>query len=83
MTEKPKRKKKLEGIVVSDKMDKTIVVSVTKRQFHTRYKKMTVKKKRFKVHDEKNIAKIGNRVKIVESRPYSKEKCFRLLEVIH
>ncbi|UCD15244.1 MAG: 30S ribosomal protein S17 [Candidatus Omnitrophota bacterium] len=82
MEHKRPRKKILEGIVVSDKMDKTIVVAVTKKLFHSLYKKIIVKRKRYKVHDEENKAKTLDRVKIIESRPYSKEKKFRLLEII-
>ena len=79
---KTKRGKILEGQVLSDKMDKTIVVSVAKRLPHQLYKKFIATKKKYKVHDEKNTAKVGDWVKIVESRPYSKEKQFRLLEIM-
>lgn len=76
------RKKILEGIVLSDKMDKTIVVTVTNRLFHPVYKKIIVKRKKYKAHDAENKAKEGNRVRIIECRPYSKEKRFQLLEII-
>lgn len=79
---KTKRGKILEGQVLSDKMDKTIVVLVAKRLPHHLYKKFITTKKKYKVHDEKNTAKVGDWVKIVESRPYSKEKQFRLLEIM-
>ncbi|MBU1122894.1 MAG: 30S ribosomal protein S17 [Candidatus Omnitrophica bacterium] len=75
-------KRILEGIVVSDKMNKTIAVTVTKKLFHALYKKLIVKRKKYKAHDEDNKAKIGDKVKIIESRPYSKDKRFRLLEII-
>lgn len=74
--------KVLEGIVVSDKMEKTIVVEVKRHAMHPVYKRSVIKKKKYKVHDSENKAKEGNRVRIVESRPYSKEKYFRLLEVL-
>lgn len=79
---KGKRKKILEGVVVSDKMDKTIVVTVTRRTPHFIYQKGIVKRKRYKVHDKDKCAKLGDRVRIIESRPYSKEKSFELLEVV-
>lgn len=74
--------KVLEGIVTSDKMDKTIVVLVKYKISHQLYKRSSVGKKKYKVHDEKNTAKKGDRVKMIESRPLSKEKTFRLLEVL-
>jgi len=83
MDEKSKSKKRiLEGVVTSAKMDKTIVVEVKRKFLHPIYKKTVVKRKKFKVHDDKNSAKEGDRVKITNSRPYSKEKAFRLIEVI-
>lgn len=79
---KKAKKKVLEGIVTSDKMDKTIVVSVTKRYFHPLYKKVILRRKKYKAHDEENKAKAGNNVQITECRPYSKEKRFRLAEIL-
>jgi len=76
-----KRKERM-GVVVSDKMQKTIVVRVTYMVKHPRYKRMIKKYKKFKVHDEKNIAHVGDLVRIQETRPLSKEKYFRLVEVI-
>ncbi|OQX88394.1 MAG: 30S ribosomal protein S17 [Candidatus Omnitrophica bacterium 4484_70.2] len=76
------RKKILEGIVVSDKMQKTVVVKVEKKFPHSLYKKPVKKIKKFKVHDPNQIAKAGDKVRIIESRPYSKEKRFLLLEVL-
>lgn len=75
-------KKTYTGIVTSDKMDKTIVVSITKRTLHKLYKKYIVKSKKIKAHDEKNEARVGDTVKVIESRPISKEKCWRLLEIV-
>ena len=77
-----KIKGSLEGVVVSDKMKKTIVVTVINKFLHPVYTRLVVKRKKYKVHDENNTAKIGNRVKIVACKPYSKEKRFRLLEVL-
>ena len=71
-------KKEFVGIVRSDKMDKTIVVSVETTTLHPLYKKYVVRSKKVKAHDEKNEAKIGDRVRVVECRPISKEKCWRL-----
>ena len=70
------------GEVVSDKMNKTIVVRVDRTTTHPVYKRVISKSKKFKVHDEKNVAKIGDKVRIEETRPLSKEKRWRLLEVI-
>ena len=76
------RRKVLEGVVVSDKMNKTLVVMVSKRLPHSVYNKLVIKRKKYKVHDQEGKAKAGDKVKIIESRPYSKEKYFRLLEVL-
>jgi len=80
--EKPVRaksgKKEFTGVVQSDKMNKTIVVSVETTTLHRTYKKYVVRIKKVKAHDEKNEAKIGDRVRVVECRPISKEKCWRL-----
>ena len=71
-------KKEFVGVVKSDKMDKTIVVSVETTVLHQVYKKYVVRIKKIKAHDEKNEAKTGDRVRVVECRPISKEKCWRL-----
>ena len=76
------RKRILEGVVVSDKMQKTRVVLVERMFPHPIYKKRVKVRKRYKVHDEKEIAKVGDRVRFIETRPISKEKCWRLLEVL-
>lgn len=71
-----------QGLVVSDKMDKTIVVAIERRVPHPVYGKMVTKTKRLKAHDESNSAKVGDTVRIVETRPLSKDKRFRLLEIV-
>ncbi|MCQ6563656.1 30S ribosomal protein S17 [Paenibacillus mendelii] len=70
------------GKVVSDKMDKTIVVSVETYKKHNLYHKRIKYTKKFKAHDENNEAKIGDTVKIMETRPLSKDKRFRLVEIV-
>ena len=70
------------GIVVSDKMDKTIVVAIEQRVKHPLYKKIVKRTKKFKVHDENNIAGVGDKVLIAETRHLSKDKCWRLVDVI-
>ena len=75
-------KRSFVGIVTSDKMDKTIVVSVATKKMHRLYKKYVTRVKKCKAHDENNEAHIGDRVRIVECRPLSKEKCWRLAEII-
>lgn len=75
-------KRSFVGIVTSDKMDKTIVVSVTTKKLHRLYKKYVSRVKKCKAHDELNDAHIGDKVRIVECRPLSKEKCWRLAEII-
>ena len=79
--ERPYRKT-LRGYVVSDKMDKTIVVEVEERVKHARYGKVTTKTSRFKAHDEENTAGIGDRVLIMETRPLSASKRWRLVEIL-
>jgi len=76
------RRKILVGRVTSDKMDKTIVVQVERLKQHTRYGKILKFHNKYKVHDEKNSAKEGDMVKIIESRPISKEKRWALVEVL-
>ncbi len=70
------------GIVVSDKMEKTIVVAVRDNTKHPLYKKTIKTTTKFKAHDENNEAKIGDIVEIVETRPLSKDKCFRLNRIV-
>lgn len=76
------RNKRMVGLVVSDKMEKTIVVQVTDRTLHPIYKKYVISTKKYKAHDEKNDAHIGDTVRIAECRPLSKDKCWRLEEVV-
>ncbi len=76
-----KRKERI-GHVVSDKMKKTIVVRVDRRVRHAQYDKVMTLSSRFYAHDEKNEAKIGDRVRIVETRPMSRLKRWRLVEVM-
>ena len=76
-----KRKTKL-AVVLSDKMDKTIVVRIERLTTHKRYGRVIKRATKFKVHDEKNQAKIGDTVRIMQTRPLSKEKRWRLVEVI-
>lgn len=80
--QKKKSKRSFVGIVTSDKMNKTIVVSVSTKKLHRLYKKYVTRVKKCKAHDEGNTAHIGDRVRIVECRPLSREKCWRLAEII-
>ena len=75
-----KFKKRLEGVVTSDKADKTIVVRVERRFKHPKYSKFVFKSAKYHAHDENNEAKEGDRVTIVESRPYSKTKTWELFK---
>jgi len=72
----------LEGKVIADKLDKTITVMVGAKLAHQLYKRSIIKRKKYKVHDAQNRAKVGDRVRIVESRPFSKEKRFKLHEIV-
>ncbi|MCH5165389.1 MAG: 30S ribosomal protein S17 [Clostridiales bacterium] len=80
-TERNERKTR-EGVVVSDKMDKTVVVSVVEKYKHPLYKKTVTRTKRYKAHDENNECGIGDRVEIVETRPISKDKCWRVNAIV-
>ena len=70
------------GEVVSDKMDKTIVVAIENRSPHPKYGKIVVRTKKYKVHDAENQCKIGDRVRIKETRPLSKTKRWKVEEII-
>jgi len=70
------------GVVVSDKMDKTVVVAIKYRVRHPLYGKIVNRTIKFKAHDEKNEAGMGDRVRIMETRPLSKEKRWRLVEIV-
>ena len=82
VAEQGKRKSKT-GVVTSDKMDKTITVSVETVKRHPLYKKVVKTSKKYKVHDEANEAKIGDIVRIIETRPLSKDKRFRQIGRAH
>jgi len=71
-----------EGIVVSDKMDKTIVVAIETMTLHPIYKKRVKKTMKFKAHDENNVAQTGDKVRIMETRPLSRDKRWRLVDII-
>ena len=81
-TEQRGARKVLQGVVVSDKMDKTIVVLVEDRVKHPLYGKVMTKSSRLKAHDEENSAGIGDRVRVMETRPLSATKRWRLLEIV-
>ena len=75
-------KKEFVGIVKSDKMMKTIVVAIETLKLHPLYKKYVKRVKKVKAHDEKNDAKIGDRVRVIECRPLSREKHWKLVEIL-
>ncbi len=81
-TNKRGNRKERVGVVVSDVQDKTIVVEVPRRTPHPLYKKVVSSKKKFTAHDENNTAKKGDTVRIAETRPLSKNKRWRLVEII-
>lgn len=70
------------GLVVSDKMDKTVVVAIEEKSKHPLYKKTIKRTNRFKAHDEENACGVGDKVRIVETRKLSKDKCWRVAEII-
>jgi len=70
------------GTVVSNKMDKSIVITVLRKMKHPKYGKFVLKTSKFMAHDEKQDANIGDKVRIMETRPLSKNKCWRLVEII-
>lgn len=76
------RRRVIVGDVISDKMDKTIVVNVVRNVSHPLYNKKVKTSKKYKAHDEENTCGIGDRVRIMETRPLSKDKRWRLVEVI-
>ena len=81
MAERGERKVRT-GVVVSDRMDKTVVVQVEQRKAHPLYGKMLLRTSKLKAHDEENQAHVGDRVRLVETRPLSKSKRWRLVEVL-
>ena len=80
--EKRNLRKERIGVVTSNKMDKSIVVSEVKRVKHPMYGKFVLRTKKYVAHDEKNDCNIGDTVRIMETRPLSKTKCWRLVEII-
>lgn len=70
------------GVVVSDKMDKTIVVAVENRAPHPKYRKIVVRTKRYKAHDEENKCQVGDRVRIQETRPLSRTKRWEVVDIL-
>jgi len=82
MSETKVSKREFTGYVESNKMDKTIVVRISTKKPHPLYKKYVAQSVKYKAHDEKNEANIGDTVKIVECRPISKEKSWKLVEII-
>ena len=81
-TETRNRRKTRMGLVVSDKMQKTVVVAIERRVAHPQYGKMVTHTKRVKAHDEENSAKEGDTVRIMETRPLSKDKRWRVVEIV-
>jgi small subunit ribosomal protein S17 len=79
--EKQENRKSLQGVVVSNKMERTIVVAVERSMKHPLYGKILRKTKRYKAHDEKNECQIGDAVRIMECRPLSKDKRFRVMQI--
>ena len=75
-------KRSFVGLVTSDKMDKTIVVTIATKEMDRLYKKYVTRTKKYMAHDENNDAHVGDTVRIVECRPLSKNKCWRLAEIV-
>ena len=71
------------GVVVSDKMQKTVVVAVENRSAHSKYGKIVVQTRRYKAHDEEDTCKVGDRVRIQETRPLSKTKRWQITEILN
>ena len=81
MAERNLRKTRV-GLVVSDKMDKTVVVAIVDNVKHPLYKKIVKRTGRLKAHDEKNECRVGDRVEVMETRPLSKDKRWRVIEIL-
>lgn len=77
------RRKVLQGVVISDKMDKTVTVEINTLVLHKKYKKYVKRRVRYKAHDEHNTCKLGNKVVIEETRPLSKTKRWRVVEIVN
>jgi len=82
MSERRNTRRVQQGVVVSDKMDKTVVVKVERLTRHPLYGKVIRRAARFKAHDEKNECRVGDLVRIAECRPLSKEKTWRVVEIL-
>jgi small subunit ribosomal protein S17 len=82
MSEERGLRKLREGVVVSDKMQKTVVVAVERKVQHRKYRKFVRQRKTYKAHDEKNDCKVGDRVRIEETRPLSRDKRWRVLTIL-
>jgi small subunit ribosomal protein S17 len=76
------RKMELEGIVSSDRMEKTVVVTIERLEKHPVFKKYIRRRRKFMAHDEKNECKAGDRVRIRECKPLSKDKCWRVVQIV-
>jgi len=82
MTEKPRQRREWFGSVVSNKMDKTVVVAVARVVSHPVYRKFIRRVTKLKAHDEQNACQVGDRVKLIETRPISKHKHWRVVKII-
>ena len=82
MSEQVSRRKVRVGVVVSNKMDKTVVVKVTRHAEHPLYGKRVIKSKKYVAHDEKNVCSIGDQIRIRETRPLSRTKRWELVEIV-
>ena len=82
MSERTTHRKTRVGMVVSDKMDKTVVVAVVDSVKHPLYKKVVKRTYKLKAHDEQNECRVGDKIKVMETRPLSKDKRWRLVEII-
>ena len=76
------QRKRLEGVVTSDKMDKTVIVSVTTTKRHQLYGKVIRRVKKYQAHDEDNACKVGDRVQIIESKPISRHKRWAVVSIL-
>lgn len=81
MTEKTKKVRERRGVVVKDRMDKTVVVEVTRKVRHPKYQKFVTRRARYKAHDAENACKVGDLVVMEETRPLSKTKRWRIKEI--
>lgn len=77
-----RRKKVLQGVIVSDKMEKTAVALVQRTVQHPLYKRTVKRSKKYKIHDEQNQCQIGDHVRLIECKPISKDKSWRLLDIV-